>query len=263
MKNFYQSTLTSVWISTLALALLGSGCASSSGQLKPLTKKDHYTLLLELAAANIAENDPTQALISLNQAREINDSESDLYYLYALTYYQKHETRLATESARRSVQLDPKSSKSKNTLGKLLLDQGKLAEAEKPLKEAASDLTYKEAYLAKTNLGIVYYKKTQLSDAEFWLNKAIEEGGEGACMALYYRGEVYSQKNQLALADKDFRRASRNSCSSFTDAHLAEGKTLMRLKKYDQARAKFIELQQLFPETEAATQATTYLKEIP
>ena len=264
MKNFRNKLTRSPWIFAIALCLLGTGCAtSSSNQVKPLSQKDHFTLLLELAAANLTENDATNGLITLNQAREINDHDADLYYLYALAYFQKHEPRLAIESARRSLHFKPDYSKVKNTLGKLLMDQGNFVEAEKYLKEAASDLTYSEAFIAKSNLGILYYKKMNYPAAEQWLSSAIEDGGDGACVAAYYRGLLYSNKNDLEHARRDFNRASKNSCSLYMDAHLAEGKTLMRMKKYEQARAKFLELQQLFPDTDAANKANDYLREIP
>ena len=131
------------------------------------------------------------------------------------------------------------------------------------IKEAAQDLTYREAYLAKTNLGYLYYKKLKHTDAEYWYSKAIFEAGDNACMAYFYRGQLNFEKNLFEKANADFNRASRKNCAQFSDAHLAMGKTFLRMKKYDQARAKLIEVQQLFPTSDAAMKANDYLREIP
>ena len=220
-------------------------------------------MLIETASADLNEGDPTSALINLKSAEELDTHSAQIQYLLALTYYQKGEAGMATRAARKSIQFAPEFSAAKNTLGKLLLDQGKLPEAEKYLNEAAHDLTNREAYIAKTNLGVLYNKKLNPVLAEQWFSKAIFEGGDNACMASYYRGQMYFEKNQFEKANADFKRASRNNCSQFSDAHLAIGKTFLRMKKYDQARAKFLEVQQLFPTSDAAMKANDYLREVP
>jgi len=220
-------------------------------------------MLIETASADINEADPTGALINLRQAEELDPKSAQIQYLLALTYYQKGEAGMAIRAARNSIQYSPDFSAAKNTLGKLLLDQGKLSEAEKYLSEAAHDLTYREAYIAKTNLGVLYNKKLNPTLAEQWFSKAIFDAGDNACMAAFYRGQLYFEKSQFEKANADFKRASRNNCSQFSDAHLAMGKTFLRMKKYDLARAKLLEVQQLFPTSDAATKANDYLKEIP
>ena len=220
-------------------------------------------MLLSIAAANVTENDTTGALQVLGQVHELDDGIPEEYYLYALAYLGKNEIKLATDSARHAIQLAPQYSAAKNTLGKLLLDQGKYAEAEKLLLEAAKDLLFRDTYLPKTNLGILYYQKGALETADTWLSHAIKDGGALVCLAYYYRGKVRSDTNRLLEAERDFSQSSRGGCSGMSDTHIAFGKTLIREKKYDQARAKFIEIQRLFPSSDASDQATQYLREIP
>ena len=235
----------------------------SSTQKHELSKEEESKLYTETAAADLNDGDATGALILLKQAEKITPKAADIQYLLALTYFKKNELALATRSAQKAIQLAPNFSAAKNTLGKLLLDQGKLDQAEKLLKEAAQDLTYREAFIAKTNLGILYRKKLNQSEAEHWFSKAIFDAGDAACMASYYRGQIYLDQNKLDKANSDFTRASKNGCTQFSDAHLAVGKTFLRMKKYDQARAKLLEVQQLFPDSDAATKANDYMKEIP
>ena len=250
--------LSFVLISTCFLL---SSCAST--HKTEISDQERADLLIDVASADLNEGDPTSALINLLEAEKLEKKSGDIQYLLALTYYQKNELPLALQSARKAIDLKPNFSAAKNTLGKLLLDQGKLTEAEKYLTAAANDLTYREAYIAKTNLGILNFKILKFAVAETWLNKAIFDAGDGACIAYYYRGQINLEKNLLDKANADFNRASRNMCSKFSDAHLAIGKTFLRMKKYDLARAKLLEVQQIFPTSDAATQANEYLREIP
>ncbi len=237
--------------------------ACSTSKVKTLSDKERVPLLLELAAADLSEGDPTGALTALIQAREIDDKSPEEHYLFALAYYQKREPKLALESAKRAIRLNPKYSRAKNTLGKLLLDQGKYDEAQTYLLEAANDLTFRESFVAKTNLGDLYYKTSNYPKAKKWLKEAISDNENESCMAHYFLGQINLEENQLADAQSNFTRATKKGCSQFTDAYLAVGKTLVRMKKYDLARAKFIELKQLFPNSEASNKASEYLREIP
>lgn len=248
-------------IAVFMATFLLTSCASNGK--RELSKEERSQMYLEMAAADLNEGDATSALVYLRQAEELNPKLPELHYLFALTYYHKNELGLAVRSARKAIDLAPKFSAAKNTYGKLLLDQGKLVEAEKYLKEAAQDLTYRESYIAKTNLGMLYNKKLNQAEAEVWFSKAIFDGGDIACMASYQRGQIYFEKNMLEKANIDFNRASKRVCAQFSDAHLAVGKTFLRLKKYDQARAKLLEVQQLFPTSDAAVKANDYLREIP
>ncbi len=245
----------------LLLACFISSCASSGK--RELSKDERAQMYMEMAASDLNEGDATSALVYLKQSEEINSKAPELHYLFALTYFRKNEMGMAMRSAQKAIQLAPDFSAAKNTLGKILLDQGKMVEAEKLLKEAAQDLTYRDAYIAKTNLGILYYKKLNSVESERWLSKAIYDAGENACMAIYYRGQVYFDGNQFDKANSDFLRASKRNCSQFSEAHLALGKTYLRMKKYDQARAKLLEVQQLFPTSDAAVKANDYLRELP
>jgi type IV pilus assembly protein PilF len=244
---------------------LWTGCATSKNDHAPrkLSKVERFNAAIDVASAAITEGDYTGALISLNEAQEIDNDSDRLHYLFALAYYNKGELAMATDSARTALEINPKFSSAKNTLGKLLMDQGYFLEAEKYLSEAARDLLNQEAHLAETNLGILNYKKGNPEKALIHLNKAIRNNPESTCIARYYRGKIELDRNEFDLAQSDFTASSKGYCARLSDAHLLLGKTFIRQRKFDQARAKFLELQQLFPHTESAKEAGIIIKEIP
>lgn len=244
----------------LAAGFFFTGCATTQSGL---SKKDEAILLVDSAASSLNEGDATGALESLNRAVVLDSSNPKVFYLYTLAYHQKKQFILALESAEKAVKLDPKSSQSRNALGKLLLDSGKLNEAEKHLKLAAEDLTNREAYIARTNLGLLYQKRGETEKAEAEFSRAIEEEPYLSCLAAFYRGQIETARGELLKAQADYSKAIHAGCSGFSDAHLNLGKTYIRMKKYDQARAKLLEIGELFPHSSAAETATQLLKEIP
>jgi type IV pilus assembly protein PilF len=248
-------------IPALILAFLFNTACSTSGN-KSLSDEEKSKIYLESAAGSLNYGDTTSALKQLLEAEKLDSDNHEIAYLLALTYHQKNENELAIRAAKKAIQLAPDFSPAKNTLGKLLMDRQDLNGAEKLLKEAATDLTYRESYLSKTNLGLLYSKKNNPVEAEIWFSKAIHEAGNASCIASYYRGKMRLEKNELNSAKDDFKRASGSVCANYTEAHLALGTTLMRMKQFSQAKAKFIEIQQLFPSTDAAEKANQYLKEI-
>jgi Tfp pilus assembly protein PilF len=237
-----------------------TACASSENE--KLSENEKAQLYLESATTALNEGDATGAMRYLQEAKKLKKTGFELEYLLSMTFYRKGELDLAITAGKKAVQLAPDFSPAKNALGRFYLEKGNLSAAEPLFRDAASDLTYPEAYLAKTNLGVLYGKKNNLAESERWYSKAILDGGNSACMASFFRGEIFLTKNELEKAQSDFKQASKYGCSGFSDAHLALGKTLVRMKKQDQARAKFIEIQKLFPATEAAKKANQYLKEI-
>ncbi len=246
-----------------ALPLLISACASSPSGVRTLSKQEKINGLMNIASAAVTEGDSISAIESLNQIKELDDSIPQEYYLYALAYLNKNELALAEDSARTALKLDPKFTAAKNALGKILLDRGRLQEAEPLLKAAASDILYRESILPKINLGILYFKKMDYASSEKWLNLAISDGGPTACMAQYYLAKISLERNELGKASRNLHAATKGSCSGISEAHLALGQTLVRQKRYDQARAKFIEIQRLFPDSDAYDKAGEYLRGIP
>ena len=174
-----------LWVFAL-LAFVMSACSSTPNSPRSLSKRERIEGLMNIAAAAVSDNNSIAALEALNQVKDLDDSIPREHYLYALAYLNKNEFALAEASAREALSLDPRFTAAKNALGKILLDQGKYAESEKLLKEAAGDILYPEASLSKTNLGILYYKKMDLKNAEIWLNKANFEKGPYLCMSQFY-----------------------------------------------------------------------------
>ena len=250
----------------IALGAAGFGCASggvSNAPVHPLSDHERADLLVNAAAGAIEEGDPTGALQILMQAEKSDASLPRLHLVRATAYYVKKEVTQAMESVNRALQLKPDYSEARNTLGKMLLDQGRYAEAEKELQIAIKDLLSRDAFRAYTNLGILYYRQGKDAKALASLDKAILEGKSGACLAYYYRGHLKLKVAAYSDAVRDYSLATRRNCGNFSEAHLALATAYERSRQFEMARKKYLEIQQSFPNTQIAEQAMNRLKDIP
>lgn len=261
IKTFSFSSAFFIFI-LLSVTLNLSGCASLSNSPKA-SKKEQARLYVEVANASIIDHDPTGALENLFKAEELDSSLPELHHSKALAYLQRNDLDIAIEEAKKAVELMPNYSDANNTLGKLYIDASLYKEASEPLLKAAKDPLYREAYKAYTNLGILNYRQNEFSKSLYFLEKAISTSPANACIAYYYRGHLNLREAKFNEAIRDYELATQKFCAGFADAHLALGITYEKNKKFDQARKKFLEIQERYPSTKVAEQAMMHLRYLP
>ncbi len=260
--------VSSTWIKLgwFSIALVfASSCASAPKGSDPTKKtpREKATLLVEAANAAMLEGDPIGALQFLKTAEETDSKFSSVYHAKALAFNMRKDLPQALIEMKKAADLDPENSSVNNTYGKLLMDAGRAAEAEKHLKKAASDSTFRESYKARTSLGILYYRQNQLDLADQNLERASFDDPANSCIAYYYRGHVALKRGKLMDATKYYERATQKLCAGFADAHFALGVAYERDKKFDQARKKYLEVKQNFPESKVAEQAMQLVEKLP
>jgi tetratricopeptide (TPR) repeat protein len=246
----------------LLSGLLVVACATSKP--KPsTTPEQHARLLLNVANAALVENDPTEAMEALAQAEAVDPDLPEIYHTRGLALYNRGNIQGALEQVQKAVKMSPDYVDANNSLGKILTDLGRYDEAVAPLQRAAHATFYRETYKPLTNLGILYYRKGDIGKASDFFTKAVEQGGEHACIAYYYKGHLDLRDGHFSDAIKDYTNATKRWCAGFADAHLAIAITYERSKQYALARRTFVEVQQRYPNSKAADQAIDHLRELP
>ena len=247
--------------------IFGAGCAStvttSTHTNKVYTRTDRARMLVEVANGALAEGDPTGALQSLLKAEQEDDRLPELYHSKALAFYAKHDLESAVESAQKAVEIKPNYADANNTLGKLLLDQGRFKDAAGPLQVAGKDPLYRESYKAWTNLGISEYRQGHFAQSQIFLDRAIQDSPTLSCIAHYYRGHINLKKQAVKEAIYDYRQATIKFCANFGDAQFALGLAYGQDKQYAKARKTFLEVQERHPRTALSERALAQLKTIP
>jgi Tfp pilus assembly protein PilF len=247
-------------------ALMAWGCASSEGgskQARKLDPKERAMLQLEIANAALNEGDFIGAISQLYRAEALDPKNPMIHHAKAVAFYRRNDRQTALESAQHAVRLSPEYSQANTTLGRILMDLGRDQEARPYLLKAANDPVFREAYKAHTSLGILEERQGYDEEAKKYYSYAIQESPNLACLAFYNRGKIHMRSSEIDQALRDFDRASQRFCVTFSEAHLAVGMAYVQQKKYDQAREKLIEVQNLFPNTEISKKAIQQLREIP
>lgn len=245
----------------LGLVLLAS-CATTQ-EKKPLTSHEKAVLFLQSGNAALSEGDIVGALQALQTAEDFDPTIPEIYLTRAVALSNKGDLVLSVESAKRALELDPKNSAANNTLGGLLLDQGRYKEAEPYLLKAENDILFREAFKAATNLGNLHYSLGNNKEARLHYDRAIRERPDVACQAYYGRGNLSVKEGNLKLAIQDFDRSIKKSCAKFGEGHLALGMAYARNKEYDRAKRKFLEIKQVFADTRFADRAMEQLRYLP
>ena len=247
--------------SIVSLALVLGGCAT--GDQKTVSKPERARLWVDVGNASLLEGDPTGALEAFYKAKAEDDSLPELHYGIAMAFYFKRDLNQAMSEMQTSLKLKPDYSDANNAYGKFLIEKGDSKSAIPYLSKAIKDPLYRDAFKARTNLGIAYYKIGQYPDAESQLSEAIVTNPNNACVALYYRGHVRLRDSRFKEAIADYDKATRKLCARFGEAHVALGIAYIDSKKYDLARKKFLEVQDQYPGTKFAEQAMNYLRKLP
>jgi Tfp pilus assembly protein PilF len=220
-------------------------------------------MLVEIANGALVEGDPTGALQNLAQAEQIDDDLPELHHSKALAYFAKHDLNSALSSAKKAVEIRPTYTDAQNTFGKLLIDAGNYQEAEGHLELAAKDPLNRDAYKAWTNLGILKFRLGNYSLAENFINRAIQDAPNRACVAYYYRGHIQLNEKKVSDAIESYGLATKKACAKFGEAQFALGLAYQKNRQYQLARKAFLEIQERFPNTKLAERALDQLKYIP
>ena len=196
---------------TLALAALVSGCVSTARSPADETG-DHITasdesdaskrsrVRLELASAYFGRGQMEFALDQVKLAIQVDPTQSEAFNLRGLIYASLGDHRLAEESFRRALQLNPLDADAMQNFGWYLCQRKRFDEAQVQFEQALAVPRYRDS--ARTYLT------------------------QGIC---------HSQAGQLELAERSLLRSSqldpRNMSTAFTLADV-----LYRRQEYERAR---------------------------
>jgi type IV pilus assembly protein PilF len=151
---------------------------------------------LQLAVGYFEQGQTTVALDELKQSLATDPSFSDAYNLRGLIYMRLNDQRLAEDSFRRAVALNPREADTLHNYGWLMCQQGRYPEANQLFTQALANPTY--GGRAKTFMaqGLCQQNAGQLADAERSLARSYELDagnpitGFNLAHLLFLRGEM-------------------------------------------------------------------------
>lgn len=169
----------------VAALVVVAGCSTPStgpgdGKTDVVTASDEpearrrARIRLELAVSYFEEGKTTIALDELKQALVIDPAYAEAYNLRGLVYMRLNDLRLAEDSFRRAMSLNPRDAGALQNYGWLLCQSGRYSEATDAFNQVLANPLYGDRAKTYLTLGLCQAKAGRPEDAERSLTRSYE-----------------------------------------------------------------------------------------
>ncbi len=239
----------------LATIMIMMGVLNSCASKKDSVEAKQAMLYFGAGTQSLMDQNYTEALTNLLKANELEPKNPDILNNLGMAYYFKGETELAIKYINQSLELNEQNSDARLNLASIYYQSGDIKRAEKLYLEVTKDLTYDKQARTYYNLGVLEEEKRKnLNGAEEYFKKALKED-INYCPAFLQLGLLRYKRKQFNTALKNFKDASSGSCYESPVAHYYYGMTLVDLRRFEDARIKFDEIDTHFKKSVFAVKA--------
>lgn len=242
----------------LSLLLVLVSCASKKNE----TRIKHASLYFGAGTQAMMEQQYTEALTNLMKANELDPNNTDILTNLAMAYYFKGEKQLAYKNLNEALRIEPKNSDARMNLASLYYEDNRIGDAEVTWKEVLKNLTYDKQARTYYNLGLLEMdRKKNTAAAEDYFRLSLKEDSN-YCPSQLKIGLIQYDRRKFNQALSTFREATLGTCYESPAPHYYQGLTLMELRRFDDARLKFEEINNRFPRDVYAVKSRTKLIEM-
>lgn len=241
------------------LILLNLSCSTTRNS-KPTESKDTKIgdIYLDAGTEALVDGKFTEALGSLLTAVKYLPRSTSAWNNLGLAYAAKQEYGKAKECWLKTLDLDEDFSDARNNLGALYLSQRNYDAAEKEFKLVLKDLIYLKSFQANYNLALIYLAEGKYILAEENLKIAVNSNNS-YCPAWERLGYIQKDQGKTVAAQDSFHNAVSGPCYNNPGLHFEIASLLVKSGDMSRAKAKFLEIIQLFPQTEWAKKSEANL----
>lgn len=245
-------------IFVLLLGILVLACSSTEAK----KKQQQSELYFGAGTQSLMSQDYTDALTNLIKADKLDPNNAGILTNLAMAYYFKGERDLAVKTLKKSIEINSDNSDAKINLATIYYKDGNVSKAESMYKEVLKDLTYDKQARTFYNLGTIELQKQRISSAENYFNKSVKEESN-YCPSYYQLGLINYNRKQFHTAYKNFKEATMGVCyESSPAAHYYQGLSLTQMRRFNEARMKFDEIDAKFKNSEYAGFARSKMMEL-
>lgn len=241
----------------IAMVICLTACASKAQK----TKQHQSELYFGAGTQSLMSKDYTDALTNLIKADELDPQNPSIMTNLAMAYYFKGERDLAVKTLKETIKIDDKNSDAKINLATIYFKDGDIDNAEKIYKTVLRDLTYDKQARTFYNLGTIELKRQNISAAENYFKRSVKEESN-YCPSYLQLGMIQYDRKQYTGAYKNFKEASMGTCYESPAAHFYQGLALTKLRRFNEARMKFDEIDAKFKTSEYAARARMKMNEL-
>ena len=168
---------------------------------------------LELAVGYFEQGQTTVALDELKQSLITDPSYAEAYSLRGLIYLRLNDMRLAEESFRRAIALNPQDANVLHNYGWMLCQQARYSESSQAFTQAIANPTYGGRAKTWMTQGLCQVRAGQPAEAEFSLGRSYELDA-GNPVTGYNLAVLLFQRNQLERAQFYVRRLNNSELAN-------------------------------------------------
>jgi type IV pilus assembly protein PilF len=244
-----------------SLIVIGTGCAPRGAATPGVNPERQSEAEYDLAREYFFRGQPRLALDHVRKAISVDDRNARALY-FASTIHLffcsgKLELRNpdchlneAETYVHRALTADGNFREAKNTLGQILILEGRCTEAIDVLAPLTRDAAFESSYLAWGNLGWAQVCAGRVDEGIQSLKNSITE--PRFCVGHYRLGMAYEKKGDLASAEQSFTNAisvDAVECHRLQDAWSERANVRMQLGKLADARTDLEKCRELSAET--------------
>lgn len=269
--------LQRVGTTCLILALLwvaGSGCNSRGADSPGVNPRRQSEAEYDVARDFFFRGQPRLALDHCRKAVAFDDENAKALYFASTIHLffcsgklelRDPDCRLhdAEGYVRDALKVDDNFREAKNTLGQILILEGRFTEAVAVLAPLTKDPAFESSYLAWGNLGWAQVLGGHIDEGIESLKNSITE--PRFCVGHYRLGVAYEKKGDLAAAEQSLTNAlsvDAPECKNLQEAWASRARVRTRLGKPQDARADYEKCCDLSTETVAGRTCTEGLARI-
>jgi len=164
----------------------------------------------ELGAGYFAQNQMAIALEEFTEAIRIDGNYAMAYNGLGLVYGALREDAKADSNFKRSLQIEPNNSESRNNYGSFLCSRNRIDESIVQFTEAVKNPLYATPGVAYMNAGICALKKKDEKSAETYLEKALQ-AQPLLQTAAYQLATIQFNRGQVGIARNTLKNALINN----------------------------------------------------
>jgi Tfp pilus assembly protein PilF len=226
----------------------------------------------DVARDYFEKNQPRSALDHIRRAIELNEDNGKALLFASLVHlsfcatvrgFEDPDCRLsdAEAFARRALKVQENFREARNTLGQILINEKKYAEAVTVLEPLTKDPAFDSPYLAWGNFGWAQVMAGQVDAGIQSLKNSITQ--PLFCVGHYRLGVAYEKKGDFAAAETSLTNAlsvDKDDCRNLQDAWLERGRVRIKLGKSADAKADFEKCRGISAETSSGKSCDQALK---
>lgn len=238
-------------------------CYSSTGVNQNRSSESENKMLenqKQMAIASVRRGNFKQALKDIEKAKEIDDDDPGVHFVYGIIYYALKDYDKAEQYYLRALKEDEEYTEARFNLCGLYIKVKRYDDAIEQCSIAADDPLYQARASAYTNLGIAYFKKGEINKAKSYYDRALDINP-----ALVYAhnelGKLYLAIGETEKAINEFRIAIAGY-KEYDEAYFNLAGAYLKSGNKLSACHAFRKVVEISPDTELGLKARTRINSV-